>query len=548
MAIRKVHFRTLIGPDGFAGLDSSGRLTAPSRDVISVKDAAFGAKGDGSTDDTASLSSAHTYAQANGKRLHFPAGVYVIDPASLDLSVSASLAWSGDGASTVIRLKNSMAGTTGGSRRMFRFNVSASIDFIDVSNMVVDGNARGSAAPDTLTQFEQSHAFNITGASGVTVKLVRFHNVIFKDPNADGIKNSSHPTATILDLVVSNCHEIDRTTFRSGIQMSRMPHRLTVTGYTGARIEVEEDIAHSYDRRITLSNCHVNKIDIGFHPDSTVAGQGIIVGCTTTVSSRFAYGEFKVSNSDLILSGDGRMLNAARLADFVNTTIRLPFNAETGAVVALDPRPTSKAQHVTFAGCHFDIDAGGSISVASNAALIYGQEAAPVADLANVSYLFDGCTFDSRAAIVARAYRNGRWTFRQCRYAASAHVFTWFSSDGYAVELVVDGGDFSGVTGAFISAAWSTSFDQTTAIRKLVLLGQHYGAASSNIATTAGQPTGVSGITNARQVVAPSLPTAAIQGDRYSVNQPAAGGVCEYVATTGSATAATWKAAATLAA
>ena len=74
----------------FAG--SVGRLKqSKDSDVVSVKD--FGAKGDGSTDDTAAIQAAVTALQGTGTTLYFPAGNYKV---SSQINISDSIGLRGD--------------------------------------------------------------------------------------------------------------------------------------------------------------------------------------------------------------------------------------------------------------------------------------------------------------------------------------------------------------------------------------------------------------------------------------------------------------------
>lgn len=52
-------------------------------EIINVKDSAYGAVGDGTTDDTAAIVAANTAAVAAGKRLWFPKGTYVYKPTGI---------------------------------------------------------------------------------------------------------------------------------------------------------------------------------------------------------------------------------------------------------------------------------------------------------------------------------------------------------------------------------------------------------------------------------------------------------------------------------
>ena len=63
-------------------------VQAKLRESVSVKD--FGAVGDGVTDDTASVQAAINFARTNAKKLHVPAGTYIISGSGLTYSSSGS--------------------------------------------------------------------------------------------------------------------------------------------------------------------------------------------------------------------------------------------------------------------------------------------------------------------------------------------------------------------------------------------------------------------------------------------------------------------------
>lgn len=65
-------------PNGLAEIDASGRLQAGVRDIISVRDAAFGAVGDGVTNDDAAFAAAGA---AISGYIEVPAGTYVLSAA-----------------------------------------------------------------------------------------------------------------------------------------------------------------------------------------------------------------------------------------------------------------------------------------------------------------------------------------------------------------------------------------------------------------------------------------------------------------------------------
>ena len=71
-------------------------VLAKDRDVVSVKD--FGAKGDGSTNDTAAIQAADTYARSIGAVAYFPGATYMVS----QLVLNTNSTWIGDGRNNTI--------------------------------------------------------------------------------------------------------------------------------------------------------------------------------------------------------------------------------------------------------------------------------------------------------------------------------------------------------------------------------------------------------------------------------------------------------------
>ena len=88
------------GPDVTAGLTD---LVIGFEGVYNVKAAAYGAKGDGTTDDTAAIQSAlNAAASAGGGIVFFPSGTYlVLTSTTLTMNISPGTIVVGTGASTL---------------------------------------------------------------------------------------------------------------------------------------------------------------------------------------------------------------------------------------------------------------------------------------------------------------------------------------------------------------------------------------------------------------------------------------------------------------
>lgn len=118
-------------------------------DVISVKD--FGATGDGATDDTTAIVNADAAAQAAGKCLYFPSGVYI---AASTITMTAP-AWRGDAAETSI-LKLKLGATTTNLVQIGPATGTTSKVSCSVENMWFNGNSGCSDSVVKLRNVQQS--------------------------------------------------------------------------------------------------------------------------------------------------------------------------------------------------------------------------------------------------------------------------------------------------------------------------------------------------------------------------------------------------------
>lgn len=72
---------------------TNSKLYNRINDVVYVKDPAFGAKGDGTTNDTAAITAADAFARSIGAQLYFPAGTYMVS----QIVLYSGSNWKGDG-------------------------------------------------------------------------------------------------------------------------------------------------------------------------------------------------------------------------------------------------------------------------------------------------------------------------------------------------------------------------------------------------------------------------------------------------------------------
>jgi hypothetical protein len=138
--------QTMVGPlAGPSATFGSSIILKDGDTWVNVKGPAFGAKGDGVTDDTTAIQAAHTLCSGftfpgNGCTLYFPTGIYIVD----GLTMNNYDTWGGDGwGISVIKLKNN---TTADVVTVpnYAYNVH-------LENLSIDGNDYGGGNGNCLT-------------------------------------------------------------------------------------------------------------------------------------------------------------------------------------------------------------------------------------------------------------------------------------------------------------------------------------------------------------------------------------------------------------
>lgn len=552
---------------GFKQSDAAGFLTgAVARTVntkfqefISVKD--FGAVGDGVTFDTAAIKAACDYAIANDKSVYVPAGVYICtyNVLTFDFTTSPSkrFVMFGDGATSVLKMGDGLMTAT--FRRFFDLVPTVDMEHIELHSLMFDNNARGSSPPPTPFAYEQSHTIRFASAAGTVTKLLRYHNVIVKDPVADGMNNQG--TGEVYDWIISNCSEIDRTRKRRSIQCSRLVNNLTITGFTVSAPNDEEGgieqepplVSLSTPRRIYITNCNVPILDCS--GDNYASSQVTIFISNTLVRNwaALAAATYHIDNCDIKLTDAGRFVTPNINSTAADTIFRHPYDAVTGAVTTLliDSTYLTSATPdagFTFTNCKFLIDYAGTLPVAPVNAMIGNAAAAPISLMPRFVVRIENCYFDPRAQKSVDGYRNGTWVLTNNTYACATlanqvAAITYAPTTGatYGSTVVVDGGDFRNCVGYGLAL----NNTATAATCRLILTGTHLGTQACSVTNffTSGNIVNNDQIYSTRVVLVDSLPAYGISGDTValSVNTRALGTGLEYVATVTSTTAPNYR-------
>lgn len=160
---------------------------------ITVQDAynvtAYGAKGDGSTNDTSAIQATIDAAYgAGGGVVYIPAGTYIVNPG---IQVKSNVTFRGAGGGTILKL---VASSTTDDNII----KSESYDNVTIEELVVDGNRTNQAgSPGSYTHTQ--YGIYVTGSGTITVR-----NVVVKSTTGVGIHAYDASATTI-----ENCYSTD---------------------------------------------------------------------------------------------------------------------------------------------------------------------------------------------------------------------------------------------------------------------------------------------------------------------------------------------------
>lgn len=507
-------------------------------DVVSVRD--FGAAGNGSADDSAAMTAAFQHGCATGVPIFVPPGTYLVEPNALILtSASHCFTLFGAGAASVIKIKD--GAIIASWRNFIKFAPSSNVELIELRDLVLDNNARGSPPPADPWAYQQSHTIRVEVPSGISVKQVRFQNVVIKDPVADGFNNCG--LGTVGTYVVANCAEVDRARMRSSIQFSILPNNVIVTGFTGQKIEFETNAAVLVPTRVHYSNCLVESFDLaGFPPDAnSKLVEVYLTNCTTSSSVSFQDVLVTASNCRLRLNSDGRFNRLCAGSQFLGCRFVHPYDAATNSVVQLWPFwATGYRTHVTFDACQFAIDSSDA-AITPTGYMIFPQSVAPVANISDQKLTVRNCRFDKRAQGSVKASRCGTAILENNDYAGAEAAVHYGVTSGNAMDVTISGGNFARVSGAAVRGAWGV-IDQLTTIGYARLTGNWTGVVKP-IGSSSGTlgPSFNNQIISNRRMVMAALPTSGAIGDMVELQQPVEGRPDSYRCTSSSAAAPSWR-------
>lgn len=373
----------------------------------------FGAKGDGSTDDSVAVQNwLSTLVATNGEG-YAPAGTYMMTTATV--SVLSKLVLYGPGIFKRVSGRIN-AGRPGES--MFHFsNTAGTRAFIDISGITCDGNAQGQAVPSPNTQFEQSHCFNITP---VDARGIVFHSEGAKilNPIGDGFGLRGSAGQSFKSINIAGLHAEGRLYSRSDICVTASYDELNISNCEGDSFQTEPnqiDAGHTFITHVSNVICRAGSVS-GFDFAATglnaagIRGPCNMVNVTARGVVYLADFDYQFTDCDFAttqtirLTGGRYDFKGGRIGTYTGF-------ANTGSQESLIQVITTPSIGARFTDVDFHNDGGASSAVLKAVFASTGVVAAVTSE----GYHFTDCRFRITTALSA-FIRSGDFTFRRCRH------------------------------------------------------------------------------------------------------------------------------------
>jgi hypothetical protein len=447
----------------------------------------FGARGNGTADDTPPVKSAVFYCITNQKALFAPSGTYIIKPKTdggpvyLNKGITADgmgLTMYGEGRGKTI-FKEGDGETEAGGRFTTMFycwlDDPATNAFrygsFKFSDMTFDKNGRSNADPPTLYEWEGAHIIKFQGLAGTPgIDAVSFERIELIDKIGAGIvlgpSDVQCRSLTIKD-VQSRVHpKLDGGAVgQKGCIEVAIDSALTVIESANCRYsQIEPTFPYDAARRSNFKLRDSN-IDI---VEYTYSGTGVQDGnsnifidisgltCQTKFLLRGVRG--KVVNSTVKAATE--FYNHGLLMD--NCTILLPYDSGTFAVSGLyfnTPAGWNVASKAKLNNCEILIDAD-TVDATTTGYMVRGGlktvlAEAPVAEFYN-------CEFDPRGFGVHDAYSTGgNFTFDSCTLGSRSGGRTFLAGaySSFQNRLIVKHCDVANAQGEFRVQQAATGYE-----------------------------------------------------------------------------------------
>lgn len=512
--------------------------------AISIRD--FGAKIDGTSSDSAAIRSALQYGASTGSPVYFPAGTSINDdplPFSPVIPAFGALHLYGDGMGVSI-VKDAPGVRTAGMLR-FRPSVGAPVESVSVKNMTWDKSGSATTPPpENIHAYEQAHCIAVM-AGDADIKTVVFENVSTKDIMGGGIVFTG---GTIDNAIVYNCRGTDRSYTggaRGDLEFQASVGNLLVAGCAGKFVQSEPNVDVPFGGKkpiATFIGCFYEKYDLIGYSGAPKDQTYVLKGCVNGESGDFWVRSGRLFASHCVLrSGDAGVDWRNAHARIDNSVVVIGVNTETNSFYGLPFGITDVTeQKVTFSSCEFIPDATVNESTTGHA--ISGSSGAlPQDRLPNYLITFEDCEFSPLFERTAFAYRNGGWEFKRCKLVSRAGSYAINTGSdsaggGSGASLLIEDCDLSRVQGDLIRLG-SPSTSGTFSM-------EFSGAMDYAKFRPANRPPSEwqSKVRNNAIWTATGIPAGpGVLGQLVRVTNSVIGTGREYVCTSGSLSAATWR-------
>ena len=513
----------------------------------------FGAKGDASNDDSTYYQTAIDYSVTNGYALYVPKGTYIIgigdNLPQVTLTTGASFTMYGDGPElSVIKESADKGNVTGATACKLLYITAATgqtANDVMVRDITFDKN--GVNTPDPTTPhldpyyFEQAHAVAINIKGTGVLKTASFVNVVTRDKIGGGIVLAE---GRINEAYIANCHGLDNqytggargdVEFQAGIQ------NLTIHGCTGDFIQAEPNVGTPLDGIPTQANlvsCRYGTIDIGGYSGDNAGARVNITGCTCDMAI-FYDALVTVSRSDLVVASvvDGSSKRWFRLAKgsyVADSRVRIYVDTGTNALSPwyFDGSKPTFGMDLSVTNCR--IEGGTGMLNTTTGYAVYSP--AYYAGSLSFSVRFSNCDFDPLLEGVLNADRNGIFEFNNCRLSCRSSAFYVGAQGGNYGRVTMSSCDISGVGGALVT------YGAVATDGAFVVNGDHPYSKFNYVISTGTLANAVTCTSLNGNWTASAVPAAdGMVGQTVILPKSAYGTASDYVATTSSETASTWR-------
>jgi hypothetical protein len=500
----------------------------------------YGATGDGTTDDTAAIQSAIDSAlAAGGGIVFFPAGgTYIVS----QLNVSEGLIIEGYGA-TVKRPANQSKWTRTFTTTVagYLYDGSADSKPLIFQGLTIDGNRQNQGAYGNY-ELEQAHLIFLMGNAANSGKLrAVIEDCYFKDCVADAIS-----VYTNVSVQISNCTAVD--CFRGGVVVTGGYSDVQVNNFkahgtvheTGIDVELDgPGYGNTLKTDITMNNLYLpdGDFDVAVLQGSTFTGSNIIV-------NKPPFNLYAENSTVKIMNS---VFHVGVLDDYLDRIVS-PYDVTFQNCTFYAHKPAGTTGNRSIACIHLfqfgnanqtlrfldcDFKADSSVGAGDTVYAIYfeGDQLAK-----NNRVIVEGGSISNRFNYGLYWKFGGRAVVRNTYVEASTCFYFGVTSGGYDYDVTLDGTIAKNHTKLLEIAAGNSSCKLTT---KNIVLTESENTLSLGSGATSVSYGGGRLIQGNSSPISRSVP--GLPHDVFRLNTAVPGADYEWVCTTGSGTAATWK-------